>query len=190
MGLPMKLPGVLAIGVLALGVTACSSSSPVSPSSAATTAQGASLEARPSQAVGAKPGPLTIVGLVQQDDDEFDVLQAAVVRAGLVDALNGTRQYTVFAPTDQAFVSTLGVANEAAAIAAVNGLALDTLTNILLYHVTEGRRNSTSVLGAPRYSMLNKQTLTRETLSAAGIALPDQSASNGIVHVIGAVLMP
>jgi len=149
-----------------------------------------SLDAKPGQAAGAKPGSLTIVGLVLQADGEFDVLQAAVVRAGLVEALNGTKQYTVFAPTDAAFVATLGAADEAGAIAAVNGLPLEALKNILLYHVTNGRRNSASVLGAPSYQMLNGQTLTRATLSAAGIAATDVSASNGIVHVINAVLIP
>jgi len=190
----MKLFGGLAIGVLALSVTACSSStSPVSPSAASATAQSlsdASLDAKPGQALGAKPGNLTIVGIVLQNDGEFDVLQAAVIRAGLVDALNGTTQYTVFAPTDMAFRTTLGAADEAAAIAAVNGLPLEALTDILLYHVTNGRRNSTSVLAAPAYEMLNGKKLTRATLSAAGIAATDISASNGIVHVINAVLMP
>jgi uncharacterized surface protein with fasciclin (FAS1) repeats len=96
----------------------------------------------------------------------------------------------VFAPTDAAFVSTLGVADQAAAIAAVEGLPVETLTNILLFHVTEGRRNSTSVLAAPGYQMLNGQRLSRAQLTAAGIAATDISASNGIVHVINAVLMP
>lgn len=192
-GTQMKIFGGFVIGVLALVVSACSSSSsPVSPTSASLTAPGVgeSLDAKPGHAAGAKPGSLTIVGIVLQGDGEFDVLQAAVVRAGLVDALNGTTQYTVFAPTDQAFVTTLGVVDEAAAIAAVNALPLEALENILLYHVTEGRRNSASVLGAPRYEMLNGQTLTRATLSAAGIAATDVSASNGIVHVINAVLIP
>ena len=53
-------------------------------------------------------------GYEQLSTAAFDVLQAAVVRAGLVDALNGRNQLTVFAPTDAAFVSTLGAANEAA----------------------------------------------------------------------------
>jgi uncharacterized surface protein with fasciclin (FAS1) repeats len=190
-----KILGAFGLGVLALGATACSSSSsPVAPGPVAgVTAQSAgdaALAAQPSQATGAKPGALTIVGIVLQDDGEFDVLQAAVARAGLVDALNGKTQYTVFAPTDMAFVTTLGVADEAAAIAAVNGLPLDTLKNILLYHVTSGRRNSASVLGAPGYQMLNGETLSRDTLSAAGLAAVDVSASNGIVHVINAVLMP
>jgi len=127
---------------------------------------------------------------VTQDDGEFDVLQAAVIRAGLVDALNGSTQYTVFAPTDLAFVTTLGAADEAAAIAAVNSMPIETLTDILLFHVTEGRRISRSVLAAPSYHMLNGATLTRTQLSAAGLGPLDISAANGIVHVINAVLLP
>ena len=183
------------IGILALGVTACStSSSPVAPESATRlTAQDQGKPAQdgqPSQATGAKPGALSIVEIVLQDDGEFDVLQAAVVRAGLVDVLNGNEQYTVFAPTDLAFVTTLAAADEAAAIAAANAMSPEALKNILLYHVTNGRRNSASVLGAPGYQMLNGDRLTRATLTAAGIAQTDISASNGIVHVINAVLLP
>jgi uncharacterized surface protein with fasciclin (FAS1) repeats len=173
---------LLTLGALAAGAAACSSSassSPVSPSAVAE-----------SSAEDLKPGSLTIVGIVLQPDGEFDVLQAAVVRAGFVDALNGTTQYTVFAPTDAAFVTTLGVANEAAAIDAVNQLDLDTLRNILLFHITNGRRNSNSVLAAPSYVMLNGSKLTGEQLSAAGLGAVDVSASNGIVHVINHVLMP
>ena len=179
---------LVVVSVMAAGVAACNSSSPAA---AADAVGAAALEAgRPASAAGAKPGSMTIVGIVLQDDNEFDVLQAAVVRAGLVDALNGRTQYTVFAPTDAAFISTLGVADEAAAIDAVNGLPKDALTNILLYHVTNGRRISTSVLAAPQYEMLNGQILTREKLSAAGIAQTDIPASNGVIHVINAVLLP
>jgi uncharacterized surface protein with fasciclin (FAS1) repeats len=153
----------LTIGILALGVTACSSaSSPVAPESEAVKAQGQAEPAqqRPSQATEAKRGALS------------------------------NEQYTVFAPTDLAFVTTLAAADEAAAIAAVNALSPEALKNILLYHVTNGRRNSASVLGAPGYQMLNGDRLTRATLTAAGIAQTDISASNGIVHVINAVLLP
>jgi uncharacterized surface protein with fasciclin (FAS1) repeats len=187
-----------ATGIVALtfSVTACgSTTSPVSPTSFASTAEGITAtepttSAKPSFADAAKPGNLTIVGIVLQVDSEFDVLQAAVIRAGLVDALDGTSQYTVFAPSDLAFATTLGVANEAAAISAVNSLPIDTLTNILLFHVTEGRRTSRSVLAAPSYHMLNGATLTRTQLAAAGLAATDISASNGIVHAINAVLLP
>ena len=141
-------------------------------------------------AKAAKPGNSTIVQIVLADDGEFDVLQAAVIKAGLVGALNGSTQYTVFAPTDAAFISTLGVADEAAAIAAVEGLPVNVLSDILLYHVTEGRRISTSVLAAPGYDMLNGDRLSRSELGAAGIAATDISARNGVVHVINSVLLP
>lgn len=184
-----RLLKIFGVGVLAMGVGACNSSSPAAP---AEPTSAAALDAgRPAGAgKGAKPGALTIVGIVLQDDGEFDVLQAAVVRAGLVDALNGTTQYTVFAPTDQAFITTLETGTEQGAIDAVNSLPIDALTNILLYHVTEGRRISRSVLAAPQYEMLNEQILTREKLTAAGIAQTDISASNGVIHVINSVLLP
>ena len=193
-----KMRTMTALGVvaLALSATACSSANtPVSPTSVAGVSGGndagqATTSAKPDFVIAAKPGNLTIVGLVLQDEGEFDVLQAAVVRAGLVDALNGTAQYTVFAPTDLAFVTTLGVASEAAAIDAVNTMPVETLTDILLFHVTHGRRNSQSVLAAPTYQMLNGTKLTRSQLSAAGFAATDISASNGIVHALNAVLLP
>ena len=184
-----KILGAVGIGVVALSAAACSGTSPAAPSASATASTGQG-QAKPGYSDAAKPGNQTIVDIVLLPDGEFDVLQAAVVRAGLVGALDGPNQVTVFAPTDAAFVATLGVADEAAAIAAVNGLPVDTLKNILLYHVTSGRRNSNSVLAAPSYQMLNGETLTRDTLSAAGIATVDISASNGIIHVINHVLMP
>ncbi len=150
-----------------------------------TIAPGKSLAAK-----AAKPGNSTIVSIVLADDGEFDVLQAAVIKAGLVDVLNGKGQYTVFAPTDAAFIQTLDVADEAEAIAAVNSLPEEALIDILLYHVTEGRRISTSVLAAPGYRMLNGDYLSRETLAASGIVSTDISASNGIIHVINSVLLP
>jgi uncharacterized surface protein with fasciclin (FAS1) repeats len=72
----------------------------------------------------------------------------------------------------------------------VNGLPVETLKDILLYHVTSGLQNSTSVLAASSYQMLNGDELTRAELTAAGIATTDISASNGIVHVINSVLLP
>ena len=189
----MNVLKVLTAAVLCAATAACSSSSsPVSPSTSGLPAPSgvSASDAKPGFADAAKPGNATIVDLVLASDGEFDVLQAAVIRAGLVEALSGPRQLTVFAPTDAAFVTSLNVANEAAAIAAVNGLPIERLTAILLYHVTPGRRTSNSVLAAPQYETLNGQKLTRETLTQAGILSADRSASNGIVHAIGAVLIP
>jgi len=173
----MKMTRILSLAVVAAAATLTANVSASGPG-------------KSEAAKAAKPGTSTIVEIVLADDGEFDVLQAAVVRAGLVSVLNGNGQYTVFAPTDAAFVKTLEVADEAEAIAAVNALPVDVLTNILLYHVTGGRRISTSVLAAPQYQMLNGEKLSRTDLAAAGIAVTDISASNGIIHVINSVLLP
>lgn len=162
-----------------------------------------------SPVVSPKAASATIVGAVLAADGEFDVLQAAVIQADLVDALNGTDQYTVFAPTDAAFVALFdaltegAVTTEAGAIAAIEAGAVDAiLTDVLLYHVTDGRRFSNSVLpkgGAPKtIETLSGQTFT---VSAAGsistasggsaaIVAANVNATNGVIHVINAVLVP
>jgi uncharacterized surface protein with fasciclin (FAS1) repeats len=145
---------------------------------------------KPAWAAAAKPGKQSIVQIVLTDDGKFDVLQAAVISAGLADALSGRDQYTVFAPTDEAFIEALEATDEADAIEKIEAMDVEVLSNILLYHVTEGRRNSRSVLAAPQYTMLNEMLLSRDTLLAAGISATDISASNGIIHVIDSVLLP
>lgn len=157
---------------------------------AVATISGTANAARPAWGNAQKPGTETIVQIVLKDDKEFDVLQAAVVKAELVDTLNGTKQYTVFAPTDAAFVKYLGTNTEAEAIATVNSLDKNTLTDILLFHVTEGRRGALSVLASPRYQMVNGDKLSRYQLLKAGIAKVNVSASNGVIHVINNVLVP
>lgn len=152
----------------------------------------------------------TIVGIVLTADGEFDVLQAAVVKAGLVDALNGRTQYTVFAPTDAAFVTLFRTLtgnaslNEAGAIAAINSGSVNAiLTDVLLYHVVEGRRFSNSVLpkgsGAARtVETLGGQTFTVSSAGristasggSASIVTANVNATNGVIHVVNAVLVP
>ena len=152
---------------------------------------------------GARPGDATIVEIVLANDGEFDVLQAAVIEAGLAGALSSTDdQYTVFAPTDAAFVTTFRAVlgddslTEADVIGFIEAGGVDStlgngaLADILLFHVTNGRRTATSVVRAPQYRMLNGDRLTRSQLLDAGIAATDISASNGVILVINAVLLP
>lgn len=152
------------------------------------------IAAKPSWADAAKPGGQTIVEIAVGSDD-FDVLVAAVSRAGLVPMLNGKGAYTVFAPTDAAFEATFN-AHEADIIGLINGGALDAeLGDILGYHVMNGRRHSNSVLAAKSYQMLNGDQLTQSELAAAGLlsapVMVDISASNGIIHVLTeGVLLP
>ena len=131
----------------------------------------------------------TIVDVAVEADD-FEVLVAAVGEAGLVDALSGNKQLTVFAPTDKAFeelADDLGVE-------VTDLLELPNLADILLYHVTNGRRYSQSVVNAPQLRMLNGGTVDVDGTDLNGeqadIVATDIEASNGVVHVIDGVLLP
>lgn len=164
--------------------------------------------------VGQKAATNTIVGIVLADDGEFDILQAAVIKAGLVDALNGTDKYTVFAPTDAAFVASfsklLGTSlTKQQVIDFINAGGVDTafgngaLASILLYHVEPGRHFSNSVLPkkvgqAKTIDTLNGSTFRVNSAGAistssggsATIVQANIPATNGVIHVIDAVLLP
>jgi uncharacterized surface protein with fasciclin (FAS1) repeats len=127
---------------------------------------------------------------VNAESGEFSTLIAAVVAADLVDTLNGNRQFTVFAPTDAAFAKLgLNAGN-------IGSLPKADLTNILLYHVTAGRKDSGAVVGSDSIKMLNKGTITPSVrggdayVNDAKIIAVDIKTSNGIIHVIDTVLLP
>jgi uncharacterized surface protein with fasciclin (FAS1) repeats len=119
------------------------------------------------------------------------------LNTGLVDLfLNGTDQYTVFAPTNAAFqnlYSALGVSQ-------ISDLPAELVRDVLLYHVVEGRRAANSVV--PNNGTRNISTLlgvnftvnTQGQITAVGntanITAANISASNGIIHVIDAVILP
>ena len=125
------------------------------------------------------------------------------LNAGLVDLfLNGKDQYTVFAPVDSAFFNLYSALDPNGGIDSIRDLPADLVLNVLLYHVTDGRRASNSVL--PKNGSKTIETLLGETFSvntsgmitagnsSANIVLEaaDISASNGIIHVIDSVLLP
>lgn len=134
------------------------------------------------------PSDMSIVDIALGNPN-FSTLVAAVSKAGLVDALSGEGQFTVFAPTNDAFDQAAADLGAGSGEDLVDALSVDELTNILLYHVTEGRRNSQSVLAAPQYEMLNGSLLSQGELDL-NTDLIDISASNGIIHVINSVLLP
>jgi uncharacterized surface protein with fasciclin (FAS1) repeats len=124
----------------------------------------------------------------------FDTLIELVVKLDLAGPLSQRGQLTVFAPTDAAFAATfaaLGVANVDQAIAALGKPAL---TNIVLYHVAKGNRDAASVLGSTQIRMLNgdfaKVNAAAGTIDGAPIIVTNVPASNGIIHAVGAVLLP
>jgi uncharacterized surface protein with fasciclin (FAS1) repeats len=127
---------------------------------------------------------------VNEQTGEFSTLIAALQAAGLVDTLNGSGQFTVFAPTDAAFAY-LGLNKDN-----VGDLDTATLTNILLYHVTAGEIFSTDLRRIQFVKMLNDQ-YTRVLkfprviyVNRSKVVLGDVDASNGVIHVIDCVLVP
>ena len=129
---------------------------------------------------------------VNAQTGEFDQLIAAVVRTGLVDTLNGKRQFTVFAPTDAAFAELF----DALGVDSIDDIPVGTLRAVLLYHVAPGNRDSADVLGSTRIRTISKGFLTPSVqggnawINGARILIPDVQASNGVIHVIDAVLVP
>ncbi|MFO7634339.1 MAG: fasciclin domain-containing protein [Caldilinea sp.] len=121
----------------------------------------------------------------------FTTLVAAVEAAGLVDALKGEGPFTVFAPTDDAFAALPAEVLDAA-LADPTGL----LTQVLLYHVVSGKVMSTDLsdgLEAPTLQgEMVKFTLGDNIamVNNANITVVDIETSNGVIHVIDAVLLP
>jgi uncharacterized surface protein with fasciclin (FAS1) repeats len=123
----------------------------------------------------------------------FDTLIAAVLAAdpAVVQTLSSRAQYTVFAPTDDAFAK-LGL--DATNIGTVPQADL---TNILLYHVAYGRRYAADVIASDQIRMLNGGfvfqsggVLTDAQERMSTIIVTDVAASNGVIHAIDTVLLP
>jgi uncharacterized surface protein with fasciclin (FAS1) repeats len=103
-------------------------------------------------------------------------------------------QYTVFAPTNDAFETLLGPGGE------ISDLPAEVVLDVLLYHVVEGRRAANSVV--PRNGERTITTLLGQTFSVntdleidafgngAKIGPANISASNGVIHVIDTVILP
>lgn len=119
----------------------------------------------------------------------FTTLVAAVEAAGLVDTLKGDGPFTVFAPTDDAFA--------ALPDGTVEALLDDipTLTAILTYHVVPGTVMSTDLSDGMMAATVNGQEVTIGvgdvvTVDGATVIQADIEASNGVIHVIDAVILP
>ncbi len=122
----------------------------------------------------------------------FTTLVAAVQAAGLVDTLKGPGPFTVFAPTDDAFAA-LPAGTVETLLQPEN---LDTLRSILTYHVVAGNFPAASLLGT-RGSLTSVQGQGLHIDGRDGVRVenatvitPDVFASNGVIHVIDAVMLP
>ena len=138
--------------------------------------------------------PGTIVDVAVEAGD-FTTLVAAVEAAGLVETLSGDGPFTVFAPTDEAFAAAL----EELGLTAEELLAdTETLTAILTYHVVAAELPAAAVIegGSTEVETVNGAmlpvTVDGESVMVgeANVVATDVMASNGIIHVIDAVLLP
>jgi uncharacterized surface protein with fasciclin (FAS1) repeats len=126
------------------------------------------------------------------EDGRFTTLVAAVQAAGLAETLSGEGQFTVFAPTDDAFAA-LPEGTVESLLEEPEGA----LKDILLYHVAEGAvpaetvvtlESATTIQGEPvAIKVMDGQVMLNDS---ATVIITDIEASNGIIHVIDAVILP
>jgi len=140
------------------------------------------------------PANRDIVATAQALPD-FSILVEAVAAAGLVETLQGTGPFTVFAPTNAAFaalLAELGVSK--AALLADKAM----LTKVLTYHVLPSRVLKAEVpVGKPittvqgqSFTLNASLQITDQNARVANLVGTDVFASNGVIHVVDRVLLP
>jgi uncharacterized surface protein with fasciclin (FAS1) repeats len=149
-------------------------------------------------AYAAPKGPtiIDVAKAVNAETGEFSILIAAINAAdpAVAKTLSGNGQFTVFAPTDAAFLALLDELNLSAEDVLGNQALV---TQVLLYHVARGNRDSADILSSSRIRTLERGflsqsggVLTDANGRTANIVLPDVKASNGVIHVIDRVVLP
>jgi uncharacterized surface protein with fasciclin (FAS1) repeats len=122
----------------------------------------------------------------------FNTLVAAVQAAGLEDTLRSDGPFTVFAPTDEAFAKLPA--------GTVENLLLpenrEKLASILTYHVVAGKVMAADVVKLSSATTVNGQDVEIKVdgdtvmVDGATVTAADVKASNGVIHVIDAVILP
>ena len=122
----------------------------------------------------------------------FQTLTAALQAADLVDALKGPGPFTVFAPTDEAFAKLPEGTVESLLLPENKA----TLTSILTYHVVAGSVLAADVVNLSSATTLNGASVEINVsdngvmVGTAKVIQTDIIASNGVIHVIDAVILP
>jgi uncharacterized surface protein with fasciclin (FAS1) repeats len=182
----MKVVSFAAVAlVAALGLAACSSSTENAASSAASSA---AVESAPAEST-APMAEGTIVD-VASTTDGFSTLVAAVTAVGLGETRQGTGPFTVFAPNDAAFA--------ALPAGVLDALLLpenkDVLATILKYHVVSGKGLAADVkdgdVATVEGQNVSLSTAGGVTVNGAKVIQADVMGSNGVIHVIDAVILP
>jgi len=122
----------------------------------------------------------------------FNTLAAALKAAGLVETLKGPGPFTVFAPTDEAFAK-LPTGTLESLLKPENKAKL---AAILTYHVVPGKVMAADVVKLTSAKTVNGQSVKiavndgKVMVDGANVVKTDIAASNGVIHVIDAVLLP
>lgn len=142
------------------------------------------------------PPPQNLVELALSFDPEFSILVAAVQKAGLAETLATGGPFTVFAPTNDAFVALLGELGAGS----LDDIPDETLRQVLLYHVVEGRVFSSDLssgdvgtLNGDDFSVNTADLTITDSRGREANLIPsllNVQASNGVVHVIDRVILP
>ena len=129
---------------------------------------------------------------VAHSPGQFGTLLAAAQAAGLVPALTGEADLTVFAPTDEAFAA-LPKGTVESLLKPENK---DKLASILKYHVVAGRVYAADAAKLSGAETLNGQSVVIDLadgalrIDGARVVKADIDASNGVIHVIDRVILP
>ena len=122
----------------------------------------------------------------------FNTLVAALQAADLVDVLRGDGPFTVFAPTDDAFAAL----PEGTLETLLDPANKDLLISILTYHVVSGNVAAADVVNLTSATSVEGSDITVSVTDAgvmvdgANVVQVDIAATNGIIHVIDAVILP
>ncbi len=175
----------LCLPVLAFGAAACGSDDDSSSDSSATTTESTDSAATNDDA------NQNIVKLAASNED-LSTLVDAVTAADLVETLEGEGPYTVFAPTNAAF-NALPSGELEKLLKPANK---DDLANILTYHVVAGDVMAADLSDGQMIKTVQGDKLEvtidgdQVMINDATVVQADVEASNGVVHVIDAVLIP
>ena len=129
---------------------------------------------------------------IASSNDAFETLVQAVVAADLAGALSGEGPFTVFAPVDEAFANL----PEGTVETLLKPENIQSLQNVLTYHVLPGAIHASALRDGMTATTLQGDTVTftkrndQFYINEALITATDISASNGVIHVIDAVILP
>jgi transforming growth factor-beta-induced protein len=135
--------------------------------------------------------PPTVVDLAL-DNSDFSHLVEALVKAELVETLNGEGPFTVFAPTDAAFEALF----DALGVSGVDEIDVATLTDVLLAHVVSGNVVSGDLSNGTVPTLNSEKSLDINVDNGVvidgeiNVVLADVQGTNGVVHVIDKVIVP